>query len=135
MLRLYYEIYHQIYHQIQPPPSWVIGTIIEGVAKDFPAARDMAKTVWNPNTINDNKQFTLLVRPGFFSEPPHRVEGVLVHEFGHMNLVAQGKHVHTEVEADVEGQRITRKRIGYDDINVQSTDPQWLDRLRPAHLL
>lgn len=131
MLRLVDDLYHQI----QPPPSWGIGTIIEGVAADFPAARDMAKTVWDPNTINDNKQFTLLVRPGFFSEPPHRVEGVLVHEFGHMNLVARGKHVHTEVQADTEGQRITGKRIGYDNSHVQSTQIRWLDRSRPPHLL
>lgn len=66
-----------------------------------------------------------------WTEPRHRVEALLAHEYAHAALMLQ-KQKHTERDADALAERALGKPIYYDGDDVQST--RGGTRPRPAHL-
>ena len=111
------------------PISFSIHTVRHGTHTQFPNKRDMAKTGWREN---NQDSFELLLRPDFWSQPRHRILGVLIHEFGHMSLLHRRKFGHSELDADAEGKRLFGVDLGYDTMWVQSTSGRHR-RKRPTH--
>ena len=127
---------HETVFRLHQIAEGVLGTripiqnIYPGPPSLFPKDRDMAKTKWRTDTI---MPFELAHRPDFFAQPADRVLGVLMHEFGHMSLLAQGRRKHSEVQADAEAGRLFGTRLYYDELHVQTVLPTAIST-RPAYL-
>lgn len=65
----------------------------------------------------------ICISPRFFQQPEDRQEALFLHELGHAWLFQHGSADHTERETDKAAERISGKRIYYDELDVQTTKP------------
>lgn len=75
---------------------------------------------------------TVFVRPKLAEQSPERIDGVLMHEIGHVILIQSGCEEHTERECDACAEGAFGVAICYDEDDVQTTG--FGARPRPAHL-
>ena len=75
---------------------------------------------------------TVFVRPKLAEQLPERIDGVLMHEIGHVILIQSGCEEHTERECDACAEGAFGVAICYDEDDVQTTG--FGARPRPAHL-
>lgn len=75
---------------------------------------------------------TVFVRPSLAEQSPERIDGVLMHELGHVILIQHGHEEHTERDCDACAEGAFGVAIRYDDEDVQTTGRG--RRPRPAHL-
>jgi hypothetical protein len=76
--------------------------------------------------------YTVFVRPKLAEQSPERIDGVLIHELGHVILIQHGHEEHTERDCDACAEGAFGVEIRYDADDVQTLgDGQ---RPRPAHL-
>lgn len=98
-----------------------------GRPAEFPKLRDYAYCKLDPDGV-----MTIVVAPKMRTAAPSRVEGVLMHEFGHAYLFHRGRLDHTERDADRAAEELFGAPIGYDRDDVQTSAGGV--RPRPARL-
>ena len=72
------------------------------------------------------------VNPKLLDAELVRMQGVLMHEFGHAVLISLGHEEHSEREADLAAERLFKQHIYYDDDDVQTIAAG--ERPRPMYL-
>lgn len=65
--------------------------------------------------------YTVGINPELMYCGRQRIEGVLMHELGHVALLHRGQRRHTERDADDMARRLFGKTIRYDEEDVQTT--------------
>lgn len=101
--------------------------VVEGSAGDFPRPRDFAYC----SVARGGQPITITVAPRLGSQSIARIDGVLAHEIGHALAFKADVLKHAETDADALADWGLGVRIGYDDADVQTTDP---GVPRPAYL-
>jgi hypothetical protein len=91
-------------------------TLQLGEASDFPNARDFAYTQRDASGT-----LAIVVAPKMARATAARIEGLLMHEFGHVVLMAAGEE-HSERDADRAARALFGKTIRYHGM-VQTTGP------------
>ncbi len=107
-------------------PTFSVG-LARGPDAHFPEPRNMAYTMYD----SDTDALCIVVSNKLVNGADSRIEGVMMHEFGHAVLLWQNIH-HTERDADAVAEKMFGKKIFYDKQTVQST--RGGKRPRPLHL-
>jgi len=102
---------HRRYPQVPLPGLKV------GLASEFPQPRDMAYSA----QARRGGPVTVVVAPRFARQSVATMEGVLMHEIGHVLAFHTGHYGHTERDADHLAESVFGVRIGYDRRRVQTT--------------
>lgn len=86
----------------------------------------------SPRAFAATDGYVVYVRPKLAEQSPDRIDGVLMHELGHVILIQHGYEDHTERECDACAEGAFGVDICYDEDDVQTLGPG--QRPRPAHL-